>query len=105
MQTGENEQGLRKIVDLTRMIAIALLLIHFYYYCYMAFKEWQLTSTITDRLLQNIRATGLFTNLHKSKGIALVFLVISILGARGRKDEKLGYKSVAAYLLTGLLLY
>ena len=34
MQTGENEQGLRKILDLTRMISITLLILHFYYYCY-----------------------------------------------------------------------
>ena len=42
MHTGENEQGLRKILDLTRLISIAILLIHFYYYCYTAFKQWEL---------------------------------------------------------------
>lgn len=105
MQTGENEQGLRKIMDLTRMMAIAILLIHFYYFCYRAFEEWKLTSTITDRLLQNIRTTGLFSSTFKSKGIALALLVISLFGAKGRKNEKLGYKPVVAYMLTGLLLY
>lgn len=105
MQTGENEQGLQKIMDLTRMMAIAILLIHFYYYCYRAFEEWKLISTITDRLLQNIQATGLFSSIFKSKGIALVLLIISLFGAKGRKDEKLGYRPVVAYLLTGLLLY
>ncbi len=43
MHTGENEQGLRKILDLTRMISMAVLLIHFYYYCYGAFQQWELT--------------------------------------------------------------
>jgi hypothetical protein len=105
MQTGENEQGLRKILDLTRMMAIAVLFLHFYYYCYAAFKNWQLTSTITDRLLQNIYSTGLFANLNKSKAISLTLLVISMIGIRGRKDEKLGYKSVVAYIVTGLTLY
>jgi hypothetical protein len=105
MQTGENEQGLRKILDLTRMMAFAVLIIHFYYYCYAAFKEWQLTSTITDRLLQNIYSTGVFSSLNKSKAIALVLLVISLIGVRGRKDEKLGYKVIIAYMLTGLILY
>ncbi|MGR9902771.1 YWFCY domain-containing protein, partial [Escherichia coli] len=28
--TGENEQGLRKIVDLTRFASIFILLLHFY---------------------------------------------------------------------------
>ena len=105
MQTGENEQGLRKILDLTRMMSIAILLLHFYYYCYEAFKQWEIRSDITDRLLQNIYNTGLFSNFHKSKLIALVVLIISLFGARGRKDEKLGLKSAFAYILTGLILY
>jgi hypothetical protein len=105
MNTGENEQGLRKILDLTRMIAIGILLIHFYYFCYTAFKEWELTSSISDRVLKNIASTGIFSSLHKSKLIALMFLVISLIGARGKKDEKLGYRPVVAYILTGLVLY
>lgn len=105
MQTGENEQGLRKILDLTRLISIVVLLLHFYYYCYAAFKGWQLQAEITDRLLQNIYNTGLFGSFHKSKLIALLFLVISLFGARGRKDEKLNFKTAGAYILAGLLLY
>lgn len=105
MQTGENEQGLRKIVDLTRMISIAILLIHFYYYCYGAFKEWQFSSQITDRLLRNVFNTGLFSSFNKSKLIALAILLISLLGARGKKDEKANYKMAFAYLCIGALLY
>src|ERR1035437_382440 len=105
MQTGENEQGLRKILDLTRMISIAILLIHFYYYCYAAFNEWQFTSKITDRLLLNIFNTGLFSSFQKSKLITLVFLIISLLGARGKKNEKLNYKIAFAYIFIGALFY
>jgi hypothetical protein len=105
MQTGENEQALRKILDMTRMIAIVLTALHFYYFLYAAFKEWQLTSAFTDRLLGNIFNTGLYSNFHKSKLIALGFLAISLLGAKGKKDEKQTYKTAFAYLLTGILLY
>jgi hypothetical protein len=105
MQTGENEQGLRKILDLTRMMSIAILLIHFYYYCYGAFRQWEIRSDITDRLLNNIYNTGLFSNFHKSKLITLIVLIISLFGARGRKDEKLGLKNAFAYIITGLLSY
>src|SRR6478672_3825355 len=91
MNTGENEQGLRKIIDMTRMISITILLLHFYYYCYSAFEMWQLTSTLTSRLIQNVYATGLFSSFTKSKIIAFVFLLISLFGARGRKNEKLKY--------------
>ncbi|SDW16733.1 Type IV secretory system Conjugative DNA transfer [Hydrobacter penzbergensis] len=105
MQTGENEQALRKILDMTRLISIALLGLHFYYYCYTAFGEWHLTATLTDRLMGNIRSTGLFNNFQTSKLFSLGFLAISLLGARGRKDEKLSYKTAFAYIITGLVLY
>jgi len=105
MHTGENEQALRKILDMTRLISITILALHFYYYCYSAFREWQLTVDLTDRLMGNISNTGLFSNFHKSKLIALGFLSISLMGAKGRKDEKLNYKIAFAYIITGLLIY
>jgi hypothetical protein len=105
MQTGENEQALSKILDMTRLISIAILVLHFYYYCYTAFEQWHLTVTVTDRLLGNIHNTGLFNNFHTSKLFALGFLTISLMGARGRKDEKLNYKTAFAYIITGLLIY
>ncbi|HEY0054303.1 MAG TPA: conjugal transfer protein MobC [Pedobacter sp.] len=105
MQTGENEQALRKILDMTRLIAITILVLHFYYYCYAAFKEWEFTVELTDRLMGNIQRTGLFSNFVKSKLIALGFLFISLMGAKGKKDEKLSYKTAFAYIITGLLIY
>lgn len=103
--TGENEQGLRKIVDLTRFASIFILLLHFYYYCYKAFAQWEIKSTITDRLLMNIMHTGLFSNQYTSKFLAIGLLIISLLGAQGKKDEKINRRSIAAYLLIGLLLF
>jgi len=104
-QTGENEQALRKILDMTRLISIVILAIHCYYYCYAAFQQWNFTSAFSDRILGNIYRTGIFDNFIKSKLIALGFLGISLLGAKGRKNEKLNYKTAFAYIITGLLLY
>lgn len=103
--TGENEQGLRKIIDLTRFASIFILLLHFYYFCYRAFEHWEITSTITDRLMKNISQTGLFETVLFSKLIAVGLLIISLLGAQGKKDEKINKRSIAAYLLIGLLLF
>ncbi|HLP38945.1 conjugal transfer protein MobC [Lacibacter sp.] len=103
--TGENEQGLRKIIDLTRFAGIFILLLHFYYFCYQAFVQWEITSTITDRLLKNISGTGLFDGLLKSKLIALGLLLISLLGSQGKKEEKINKRTIAAYLLIGLMLF
>ena len=105
MQTGENEQALRKILDMTRLISIVLLLLHFYYYCYTAFQEWGFVSAFSDSILGNIQRTGLFRYFHKSKIFTLGFLLISLLGAKGRKDEKLNHKTAIAYIITGVLIY
>ncbi len=90
---------------MSRLISITILLLHFYYYCYSTFDKWQLTSTISDRLLGNIQNTGLFSNFHSSKLIALSFLAISLLGARGKKDEKISIKSALALIFAGLTIY
>lgn len=105
MQTGENEQALRKILDMTRLISIIILVIHFYYYCYAAFLEWHLVSGFSDKIMGNIHHTGLFSNFHKSKLFALGFLLISLIGAKGRKDEKLNYKTAFAYIITGTVIF
>lgn len=105
MQTGENEQALRKILDMTRLISMVVLGLHFYYCCYGAFKIWHLTAPLSDNLMRNIGNTGLFSNFYKSKLIALGFLAISLLGSKGRKDEKQNFKTAFAYMLTGLLVY
>ena len=84
--TGENEQGLREIVDLTRFASIFILLLHFYYYCYKAFEQWEIKSTLTDRLMANIMQTGIFSNQLTSKFTAIGLLVISLLGVQGKKD-------------------
>jgi len=103
--TGENEAGLRKIMDFTRLGAILVLLLHCYYYCYGAFERWGLTTPWGDQFLQNIARTGLYSTVWKSKVIALGLLGISLLGARGKKSEKINPRSILAYLILGLSLY
>jgi hypothetical protein len=105
MYTGEDTQGLRKIVDFTRLISIFILAIHFYICCYQAFAQWHWTASITDYIISNIAKTGLFNNWWKPKLAALLCLAISLVGVKGKKDEKINYKSIAAYLLSGLLIY
>jgi hypothetical protein len=105
MQTGEDTQGLRKIVEFTRLISIFILAIHFYMLCYKAFESWHWTATITDRLVGNIARTHLFSNWWKPKLAALICLIISLIGVKGKKDEQINWKSITAYLLSGLLVY
>lgn len=105
MHTGENEQGLRKILDFTRLGAMVILFLHFYFHCYQAFKRWGWTAEISDNILRNIQRSGLFDTVNTSKAIALGLLIISLIGAKGKKKENIRWQTILAYILIGLLLY
>jgi len=105
MNTGEDIQGLRKIMDFTRLISIFILVIHYYIFCYLAFKQWGFTAAVTDRIIGIIAKTSFFDSIIKAKLEALMFLVISLVGVQGKKDETIKIRPIVAYLLTGALLY
>ena len=105
MNTGEDIQGLRKIIDFTRFLSIFILAIHFYVDCYQAFAIWEWTAEVTDRIIGNIASTGLFEGLLRAKLTALLLLVVSLVGVKGKKDEKILLKSILVYIGLGALLY
>ena len=103
--TGENEMGLRKIMDMTRMISIVILILHIYFSCYGAFRIWKLTHPIGDRILHNLSRTGLFDSFNKPKLISLGLLALSLLGIAGKKEEKISFRSVGIWLIAGSVFY
>jgi hypothetical protein len=105
MQTGENLHALRKIIDFTRLMSMAVLAVHFYLCCYGAFKEAHLTSVWGDHFLSILSRLPIFKTNSAAKFTALALLVVSLIGVKGRKDDKIEKSGVIAYLLTGLLLY
>jgi hypothetical protein len=106
MQTGENTQGLRKITDMIRNFGVLVLVLHYYVFCYGAFERWHLTHPVLERLLINIHHTGLFNHVYTSKLLALICLLISLLGTKGRKEEKLSKMRITtSFMATGILLY
>ncbi len=105
MSTGENEQGLRKVLDMTRLMSIVLLLLHFYYQCYGAFKWAGFVAALTDHLLINIQRTGLFSHFHTAKWLALSFLAISLIGGQGKKAENLQFSTAFKYIFWGVFFY
>ncbi|MBB6611806.1 type IV secretory system conjugative DNA transfer family protein [Pontibacter sp. Tf4] len=105
MNTGENQQGLRNILDFTRLLSIVVLLLHFYLSCRESFQAWGLVLPFQERVLGPLHQMLLFRNVWHAKGAALLLLGVSLLGNRGRKDEQLRAGSLAAYLLAGGILY
>jgi hypothetical protein len=105
MQTGENEQALRKIIDFTRLLSIAILIIHFYLSCYPAFQELKLTHKVADHILLPISNMVVFKTALSAKLCALGLLAVSLIGSKGKRDEKIRAKTVVTYCLIGLLIY
>lgn len=105
MQTGENEQSLRKIVDMTRFISLLVLGLHFYYYCYGGLVQWKWNLPLLDKVIPNIERTGLFKSFYLSKLLALAGLVVSLIASRGKKSEKMSFRKAISYLVIGLLIY
>jgi len=103
--TGENEMGLRKILDFTRLGSIIVLLLHFYYYCYGLFIHWGLTRELGNSFLNNIAATGIFKTPLVSKSLTLLLLGISLIGSRGKKTETINPNSIIIYIVLGCLFY
>jgi hypothetical protein len=86
-------------------MSFALLALHFYFYCYAAFVELGYRAEITDNLLQAVARSGLLSGFYRSKLFALGLLLVSLIGAKGKKSVKLDYRSALAYLFCGLLLF
>ena len=105
MNTGENEQGLRKITDFTRLLSIAILTIHFYLFCHQAFVQLDLTARITDRILENFSKMPIFGSALSSRIAALILLIISLVGAKGKKNEKIQKKLIVIYIISGFAFY
>ena len=103
--TGENEQGLRSIMDFTRLISIAILVLHFYAACHGAFVHWGWTAPVVDRIAINFMKLPVFRTVTITKLSALVMLVVYLLGIKGKKDEKININVALAYSLTGVLIY
>src|ERR1700712_4955267 len=105
MQTGENEQALRKIIDFTRFLGILVLILHFYFSCYRAFSELHISYAIVDRILVNIYRLPIFRSILIVKSVAIGFLIISLVGSKGKKDEQIKLSNAITYSFLGLTLY
>lgn len=103
--TGENEQALQKIIDFTRLMSMVILVLHLYYYCHSVLTSFGITSTIVDGIVKNISSTGLLNDIYVSKIWALTLLVVSLVGARGKKTENISLKTILCMIVLGILVF
>lgn len=105
MQTGENEQALRKIIDFTRLLSIAILMVHFYLSCYPAFQTLGLTKPFLNHILLPLSKMIIFAKVLYAKLAVLMLLMISLVGSKGKKDESIKASRILIYSISGLTLY
>jgi hypothetical protein len=106
MQSGDNLQALRKNLDFIRFGSILILLIHFYSACYPAWEKWNLTASIVNQVIGSLcRGVFFMSGIDGPKLASLFLLAISLLGEKGKKDEKLTIAPVLYYIFAGLLLF
>ncbi len=103
--TGENEQALQRIIDFIRLLSIVILLFHFYFFCHKAFENWGFAFGIVDQITKSVSGTGMFSSIYLSKLIILGLLVISLIGARGKKDEKVSLLQALSFVAIGIVLF
>lgn len=103
--TGENAQGLLKIIDFTRMGSIIILAFHFYYTCHGILEVWNVTTDFIDGVFTSLISTGLFDNIHISKAISLCLLLISLIGVEGRKSDKISVSLATTLVVLGLVMF
>jgi hypothetical protein len=56
-------------------------------------------------ILGNLSRTGLFRHFYVSKVVAIGLLLISLVGMRGKKNEKLVLSSVLSLFVAGMIIY
>jgi hypothetical protein len=99
MNTDKNENA----AAIFLVASIAVLLIHFYGVCYPAFAHWGVRSHLSDKVLERIFRTRLYSLVSWGKEMALAGIIPVMM--TGRKDGVSGYKGSLIAIGAGLLLY
>ncbi|WP_313239148.1 conjugal transfer protein MobC [Sphingobacterium multivorum] len=106
MQGEDDLRGLAKIMAFMRAVSIIIVLMHLYWFCYGFFIHRGWTLEIINKILGNFnRTAGLFEHTLYTKVFALILLVLSCLGTKGVKNEKITWGKIYVALGIGFVLF
>ncbi len=106
MQQEDDLRGLAKVMDFMRALSILFVVIHIYWFCYEAIKQWGIDIGVVDKILMNFnRTAGLYTSILWTKLFAVVFLALSCLGTKGVKEEKITWNKIYVCLTFGFIFF
>jgi hypothetical protein len=106
MQQEDDLKGLAKVMEFMMAISILFVIIHIYWFCYFAIREWGINIGVVDKILLNFnRTTGLFGNILYTKLFAILFLALFCLGTKGVKEEKITWGKICTFIVIGFVLF
>lgn len=106
MAQEDDLRALGKIMDFMRAVSVLFVIIHIYWFCYEMVIEQHLNIEVIDKILMNFQhTTGLFSSPLYTKLFANLLLVLSCLGTRGVKAEKITWTKINIALVCGLVLF
>ena len=105
MAQEDDLRALGKIADFSRTMGFALLFLNLYWFCYVFFESYGWSSAISDKLLLDLSKTGLFEYAINTKLGGLVLLVLSCMGIKGKKSEKMEWKQIIIIGGIGVVLF
>jgi hypothetical protein len=95
----------RGVAMLSLGVSLGIYGLHLYYFCYPLFLGLHLTGHLVDKLLDEIRRTGLFDSLLICKLIIVLFLFLACLAHRGQAERRGSLRRVKTMIALGSALY
>ena len=95
----------RGVAMLSLGVSLGIYGLHLYYFCHPLFLDLHLTGRLVDKLVEQIRQTGLFDSLLTGKLIIVLFLLLACLAHRGQAQRRGSLRRVRQMMTIGFVLY
>lgn len=106
MQHEDDLRALAKVAAFIAAVGIVCNIMNIYWFCYEWFRELGWTFDAFDRTLRGFQTTTeLFSTPLYSKLFALLMLLISCLGIKGVKSQKIGWRQIIVVGSVGAFVY
>lgn len=86
------------------LIGVAIIMVNLYYYCHPLWESFGITHAVPDGFVLKLRAGHLFSTPLKTKSVAALLMIPSLLTRSGR-SVSLGWGIIISISLTGIALY
>jgi hypothetical protein len=102
----EDEKTLSKISNFIRAGSIIMLMAHMYWFCHALFAHFGWAIKNIDNFFVRLNASsGIFSSIWSSKIICVLALLVSCMGSKGKKDEKISINTILRRGTIGATLF